>query len=80
MKKQERRLDLHQISAEQYISRHYIEVYFKDVVEQMLECKAEGIKVDPIYMNTLKVLKMALIHCLENSISFVQRLSTGNVL
>lgn len=35
------------MTIEQYLSLHNIEVYFKDAVNQLLECRTQNIKVDP---------------------------------
>jgi len=35
-----------ELSTEQYLARSHIATYFQDAIERMLECKAQGIKVD----------------------------------
>jgi len=44
-------LDLKNMSkkenVEHYLSKHHVEIYFKDIVELILECKTNNIKIDP---------------------------------
>lgn len=34
------------LTAEQYLSKHYLEIYFKDIVVQLLHCKTKNIRVN----------------------------------
>lgn len=36
-----------ELTAEKYISKHHIDIYFEDAVKQMLICKSDNLKIKP---------------------------------